>query len=74
MVVLPVPSVTLAQPEPVFTCHCTVGVGLPVASAVNVAVAPSLMVESAGWVVIVGANCTERATGLVNASPYVFEK
>ena len=62
------PSATLAQPEPVFTCHCTVGVGLPVAAAVNVAVWPSLIVVLVGWVLIDGANCTVRVAIFVVAA------
>ena len=32
------------QALPVLTCHFTVGVGLPLAAAVNVAVAPAVIV------------------------------
>src|SRR5271163_2892995 len=38
----------------VLTCHCTVGVGEPVAAAVKVAVAPAVTVKFVGLVVIVG--------------------
>ena len=41
-------------PPSVLTCHCTVGVGEPVAAAVKVAVWPALTVWLAGCVVIVG--------------------
>ena len=41
-------------PPSVLTCHCTVGVGEPVAAAVKVAVWPGATVWLAGWVVIVG--------------------
>src|SRR5215469_16345414 len=34
----------LVNPEPVFTCHCTVGVGAPDAAAMNVAVFPATTV------------------------------
>ena len=37
------------------TCHWTVGVGVPVAAAVNVAFAPKLTVAFAGFVVMTGA-------------------
>src|SRR5712664_3142887 len=45
------PNVT---PPSVLTCHCTVGVGEPVAAAVKVAVWPAVTVWFAGCVVIVG--------------------
>src|SRR6267143_1989037 len=45
------PNVT---PPSVLTCHCTVGVGEPVAAAVKVAVWPAVTVWLAGCVVIVG--------------------
>ena len=41
-------------PPSVLTCHCTVGVGEPVAAAVKVAVWPAVTVWSTGCVVIVG--------------------
>ena len=40
----------------VLLCHCTVGVGVPLAAAVNVAVAPAVTVVPAGWVVMLGAD------------------
>ena len=42
------------------TCHCTVGVGLPVAAAVNVTVPPEATVWLAGWVVTTGATTSAR--------------
>src|SRR6266478_5066711 len=41
-------------PPSVLICHCTVGVGEPVAAAVKVAVWPTVKVWFAGCVVIVG--------------------
>ena len=41
-------------PPLVLTCHCTAGVGAPLAAAVNVAVAPAFTVALAGLVVITG--------------------
>jgi len=35
------PAMLLNAPLPMLTCHCTVGVGLPVAAAVKVAVDPA---------------------------------
>src|SRR6184192_1958895 len=35
-----VAPVMFVKPEPVSTCHCTVGVGLPLAAAVKLALAP----------------------------------
>ena len=60
-------------PPSVLTCHCTVGVGLPLAAAVKVAVSPALTVRFVGFVVIVGAWLTWlttrfRRTGLVLGS------
>ena len=40
------------------TCHCTAGVGVPVAAAVNDAFAGATMVMLAGFVVITGAELT----------------
>jgi hypothetical protein len=44
------------NPLPEFTIHCTVGVGVPVAAAVNVAVAPAVTVRLVGLVVTTGAD------------------
>jgi len=54
--VVEVPPETLPNvtPPSVLTCHCTVGVGEPVAAAVKVAVWPAVTVWLAGCVVIVG--------------------
>src|SRR5882672_2409884 len=41
-------------PPSVLTCHCTVGVGEPVAAAVKIAVWPAVTVWFAGCMVIVG--------------------
>ena len=45
-------------PPSVETCHCTVGVGKPLAAAVNVAVPPEQVVWFVGCVVIAGASFT----------------
>ena len=42
-------------PPLVLTSHCTVGVGLPLAAAVKVAVPPALTVWLAGFVTTAGA-------------------
>ena len=52
--VAPVKFVNVVPPF-VLTCHCTVGVGVPVAAAVNVAFAPAATVTLVGLVVITGA-------------------
>ena len=45
------PVMSVKEPPLVFTCHCTVGVGLPVAAAVNVACDPEVTVAFDGsWV------------------------
>jgi hypothetical protein len=54
-------------PPFVLTCHCTVGVGVPVAAAVKVAVAPALTVAFAGLVVITGAVFTVSVAAVVVA-------
>jgi hypothetical protein len=54
-------------PPFVLTCHCTVGVGLPLAAAVNVAVAPAFTVVLAGLVVIAGAELTVNVAAVVFA-------
>ena len=55
-VVLVAPAMGVkVEPPSVLTCHCTVGVGLPLAAAVKVAVCPAVTVWLAGWVVTIGA-------------------
>ena len=52
--VLVAPEMLLkVEPPSMLTCHCTVGVGLPLAAAVKVAVWPAVTVWLAGWVVTV---------------------
>ena len=53
----------------VLLCHCTVGVGLPVAAAVNVAVWPAFTVVLVGCVVMLGAKLTLSVAALVDAVP-----
>src|SRR6266481_3993468 len=59
VVVAPGMSVNVAPPL-MLTCHCTVGVGVPLAAAVNVAVWPWLTVRFVGFVVTAGATLTVR--------------
>jgi hypothetical protein len=59
--VAPMMLLNVAPPS-VLTCHCTVGVGEPVAAAVKVAVWPAVAVWFVGCVVIVGAG--ERTSRL----------
>ena len=61
----PVPVVTLTQPKPSFTCHCTVGVGLPVAAAVKVADWPLFTVWLVGCELMDGAKFTVTVAALV---------
>ena len=56
----------------VFTCHCTVGVGVPVAAAVNVAVSPSKAVTLDGCRLITGATFTVRLAAEENTVPTLF--
>ena len=61
-------------PPSVLTCHCTVGVGLPLAAAVKVAVRPALTVWFVGLVVTVGAKSTVRVAALVVSVPAALMK
>ena len=51
--VAPVISVKVMPPS-VLTCHCTVGVGVPLAAAVKVTGLPAVIVWLVGWVVTTG--------------------
>ena len=53
----------------VLCCHCTVGVGFPLAAAVNAAVAPADTLTLAGFVVIVGAKFTVTVAAVVVTEP-----
>ena len=53
--VLLVASPILFQPPPVFTCHCTVGAGPPLAPELNVTLSPAHFVCDEGCVVTCGA-------------------
>ena len=57
---LDVAPLTLLHVDPPFvlTCHCRIGVGVPVAAAVNDALLPAHTVRSAGFVDIVIAEQT----------------
>ena len=55
------------MPPSVLTCHCTVGVGLPLAAAVKVAVWPALTVSLLGLLVTAGAKSTVSVAGVVVA-------
>jgi hypothetical protein len=50
-------------------CHWTVGVGLPLAAAVNVAVPPTELVCETGSVVVVGPNVTVIVAADVGVDP-----
>src|SRR6266700_1576923 len=49
--------------------HCTVGVGVPLAAAVNTAVPPAFSVTSPGFVVITGPAVTVSVAAVVVADP-----
>ena len=69
-VVLVAPLMLLqVEPPSVLTCHCTVGVGLPVAAAVKVTLWPALTVALLGLVVTLGAYCTVNVALAVVAEP-----
>ncbi len=62
-------------PPLVLTCHWTVGVGLPLAATVNVAVFPALTLWFVGLVVIAGAanaGNTDSVAAVVVAEPCEF--
>src|SRR5262249_5607652 len=71
--VAPAMLVKLAPPS-LLTCHCTVGAGVRVAAAVNVAVLPAAAVWFAGWIVTTGAVLTVKLAGLLAALPAVLVK
>src|SRR5205085_801285 len=56
-------------PPSVLTCHCTVGAGLPLAAAVNVAVWPAATDWLVGWVVTDGAKFTVSVAAVLVAVP-----
>ena len=74
-VVVVAPGTSVKVPPPsVLTCHCTVGLGLPLAAAVNVAVWLAKTVWFAGFVVTAGPTSTVRVAALEVAVPATFVK
>src|SRR6266446_7034110 len=61
-------------PPSVLTCHCTVGPGVALAAAVNVAVWPAKTVRSAGFAVTAGPTSTVRVAAFEVAVPATFVK
>ena len=61
------PAIFVKVTPSVLCCHCTVGVGVPLAAAVNVAVAPLATLVLAGFVVITGAAVTVSVAAVVVA-------
>jgi hypothetical protein len=59
-------------PPSVLTCHCTVGAGVPLAAAVNVAVWVAKTVRFAGLAVTAGPTLTVRVAALEVAVPAAF--
>jgi len=68
------PMLVQLEPPLVESCHCTVGVGLPDAAAVKVALAPAVTVSLAGWALTVGAYWTISVAALELADPALFVK
>ena len=66
------PAIFVKVTPSVLCCHCTVGAGLPLAAAVNVAVAPAATLILAGLVVIAGAKFTVSVAAVVVAEPRVL--
>ena len=56
------------------TCHCTVGVGLPLAAAVKVAVCPAVTVWLTGLVVTTGTVLTVSVAAVLVAVPRLLVK
>ena len=54
-------------PPSVLTCHCTVGVGFPLAAAVNETPVPAFTVWLVGFVVMLGPVFTVKVAGLLFA-------
>jgi hypothetical protein len=61
-------------PPSVLTCHCTVGVGLPLAAATNVTFDPALTLWLVGFVVTAGAKFTVIVAAVVVADPLALVK
>jgi hypothetical protein len=64
--VAPATDVNVVPPS-VLTVHCTVGVGVPSAAAVKVAVSPAFTDEFAGLAVMAGIEPTSNVAGFVVA-------
>ncbi len=64
------------EPPSVLTSHCTVGVGVPPAAAVKVAVFPATTVAAVGCVVMLGATAvsTVSVAAVVVALPSLLLK
>jgi hypothetical protein len=62
-------------PASVEICHCTVGAGVPLAAAVNVAVAPlQILLWFVGCVVTAGVVFTVSVAAVVFVEPQLFVK
>jgi hypothetical protein len=68
------PILFQSDPPLVLTCHCTVGVGEPLAAALNVAVPPVQTDWFDGFAVIPGDVFTVRVAGLVVAVLHILVK
>ena len=74
-VVLVAPPISVQVVPLALLCHFTVGVGVPLAAAVNVAVKPGATTWFVGWVVTVGATAvTVSVAALVVVEPTTFVK
>ena len=58
----------------VLTCHCTDGVGEPLAAAMKLAVAPEVTVLLVGCIVTAGSVCKVNVAALVVTFPAAFVK
>ena len=74
VMVLDVAPTTFVKDTPllVLSCHCTVGIGDPIAAATNVTVAPSVTVSFAGFRVTIGGVITVKIAAVVVAVPDPF--
>src|SRR5437764_3289715 len=64
----------LLNPEPLLTCHWTVGSGVPVAATVKEAVAPAQTVTLAGCAVTAGPTLTVSVAAVVVDEPQALVK
>jgi hypothetical protein len=68
------PEMSVQVVPSVLDCHCTVGVGEPLAAALKLAVDPEVTVLLVGCVVTAGSVCTVNVAAVVVTFPAAFVK